>query len=320
MVIFSPRDAGGFERPQDRRQDQAVRDRAGDVANQDAGVLTAAGDLGERPGGDRILEGGLQRGGRVGQRLGVPDGERPDDPVVGQGDGQAGAAVVEGELHLGILPRSASTADLNRIVVNPGEGGWFSSYEPLVKRSAMEYRVTCGCGQSIPVSAGAAGTRVECSCGRVVEVPSLREMRRQSGEPETTNPELLIKRMLLAGELPPGPDCNRCGRSDAALLTVVAECERCRVRRPGRWDWLVIAIFSWPFALLAHLWERRSGEVQIHGRDMILNLPIRLCLACRMEARSRAAIAAMLRAVPAYARLLERYPKAKLARPTEREG
>jgi hypothetical protein len=179
----------------------------------------------------------------------------------------------------------------------------------------MEYRVTCGCGKAVAVSAGAAGSRVTCDCGRSVDVPSLRELRRLSGEADTVNPVLVIEKMLAAGELPLAQDCAICGRADAAVVKVVAECERRWLRRPGRWDWLVVAIFSLPLAILAHIWQRSRSEVQEFGRDVILTLPLRLCTSCREDVRSRTDIAALLAEVPIYAQLLNRYPDAKLSLP-----
>jgi hypothetical protein len=177
----------------------------------------------------------------------------------------------------------------------------------------MEYQLKCVCGQTLPVSAGAAGTRLLCSCGRTVEVPSLRELRRQSGEAPTANPVMAIEHLLATQQLPLESTCNSCGREGAEIVKFVAECERRWLRRPGRWDWVVVAIFSLPIALLTHLWIRRTGEVREYGRDVILDLPLRLCPACRPEMRTRSQMAAALRTVPIYAQLLNRYPKAKLS-------
>jgi hypothetical protein len=177
----------------------------------------------------------------------------------------------------------------------------------------MDYQVPCGCGKSVAVNAGAAGSRVTCGCGRAVEVPSLRELRRLGGEADTVNPVLVIERMLADGELPAAGGCSGCGRADAEVVKVVAECERRWFRRPGRWDWLIVAVFSWPIALITYWVDRRSGEVKEFGRDVVLTLPIRLCDECRAEMRTPADVANFLSAVPVYSRLLDRYPDAKLS-------
>src|SRR6476660_4339078 len=126
----------------------------------------------------------------------------------------------------------------------------------------MEYQVPCGCGKAVAVSAGAAGSRVTCGCGRAVDVPSLRALRRLGGEADTVNPVLVIERMLAAGELPPPGGWTGGGRADAEVVKVVAECERRWLRQPGRWDWLFVALFSLPIAMITYWVERRSGEVK----------------------------------------------------------
>ena len=45
---------------------------------------------------------------------------------------------------------------------------------------------------------------------------------------------------------------------------------------------------------------------------VILTLPLRVCDHCRAEVRRPAAVKALLRQVPVYARLLDKYPKAKV--------
>src|SRR5947209_20168062 len=67
---------------------------------------------------------------------------------------------------------------------------------------AMRLVVPCECGNPVSVMEGDAGSTVTCRCGRAVSVPSLRELRRQSGAPETRpSPEMAIEALLLAGKL-----------------------------------------------------------------------------------------------------------------------
>jgi hypothetical protein len=178
----------------------------------------------------------------------------------------------------------------------------------------MEYQLQCVCGQTIPVNAGAAGSRLTCNCGQTVEVPSLRELRRQSGQDVTANPVLMIERLMAKKELPPGKDCSRCGRDSTETVVFVAECERRWIKQPGKWDWLAVAVFSVPIALFTHLWVRQQRVQDTHqfGRDIVLDLPLRLCPACRAESRTPSEIAKALRTVPVYAQLLDRYPEAKI--------
>ena len=66
---------------------------------EDAGVLAAAGDLGERSSADRVGEdvGDGRRG--IGQRRRGTDRQRADEALVGQVDFEAGPAVVEMDAH-----------------------------------------------------------------------------------------------------------------------------------------------------------------------------------------------------------------------------
>ena len=93
-------DALLFEGPQHRRQDEAVGHRPGDVADEDAGVLAAAGELGERRRADGIGAGpaamacsGSASGGAGRMASG------PTTRSSGRFTLQAGAAVIEGDAH-----------------------------------------------------------------------------------------------------------------------------------------------------------------------------------------------------------------------------
>lgn len=183
----------------------------------------------------------------------------------------------------------------------------------------MDYQVPCDCGKSVAVNAGAAGSRVTCGCGRAVDVPSFRELRRLNGEDFNVNPVIEIRELLAAGRLPP-PSCVRCGRDNAEAVTIVAECERRWVRREGRWRWLTF-FFILPFGLfyaLAHAAMPSTAEVLNAG--LTLRLPLRICPTCRSGLSGRRELRDVLREVPAYARLLDRYPKAKLKASVEPSG
>jgi hypothetical protein len=44
------------------------------------------------------------------------------------------------------------------------------------------YEITCSsCGKLLTISAGQAGSQLDCECGKVVDVPTIRELRRQFG-------------------------------------------------------------------------------------------------------------------------------------------
>jgi hypothetical protein len=176
----------------------------------------------------------------------------------------------------------------------------------------MEYRVTCGCGKALAVSEGAAGSAVACPCGRSVEVPSLRELRRLNGLPETTHPVLVIQRLLAAGELPPPGGCTRCGRHDADTVHVTAVCERRWTRRRSEFRFGIPSLLWFARLLIADS-GGRNEDVQEFGWDVTLRLPLRMCPVCRPDLRRGAVLRETLRQVPAYAQLIDRYPDAKLS-------
>jgi tetratricopeptide (TPR) repeat protein len=77
----------------------------------------------------------------------------------------------------------------------------------------MEIRLPCECGQQVPVTAQAIGGVIQCTCGRIVQVPSLAELKTmfpvgdvsQSGgrenPPETGSPLPLPRSVKVLGSL-----------------------------------------------------------------------------------------------------------------------
>jgi hypothetical protein len=168
----------------------------------------------------------------------------------------------------------------------------------------VEYAVSCECGRSHRVSAGAAGTRLACACGRQVIVPSLHVLRRQAGE-AVLGPELLIEDALRRGELPTSSSCARCGEVTAHCAWVWAECEQAQIKEPG-WTISPLALlFGW-------LILRRSGETRVLGRDLSFRLPIRLCAGCCGGLGGRG-LREVFAKEPLYQRLLDKYPQASLS-------
>ena len=102
---------------QDRRQEQTVRHGPRHVADEDAGVFAAARDLGQRTGADGAPQGFGHGGGRVGERSGRADRQRPDDAVVRQVHVEAGAAVIKMNAHGGSGSRENSGAREVKIIV-----------------------------------------------------------------------------------------------------------------------------------------------------------------------------------------------------------
>jgi hypothetical protein len=175
----------------------------------------------------------------------------------------------------------------------------------------VEFRVTCGCGHSVPVSPGQAGGTVACRCGAAVTVPSLRELRAAAGLPAPVHPELAVRQLLQSGRMTAGP-CAVCGAGADTPVACVVECER-SFRKSGGGHWTVHLLVSVLAALLVHwLVLFRDRDTRVFGRDLILTLPLPLCEVCRGGLTSQAEVKKALGQVPEYQRLLEQYPHAKV--------
>ena len=156
----------------------------------------------------------------------------------------------------------------------------------------MDFTITCQCGESTTVTEAAAGRAIDCSCGRTIKVPSFRELRECAGLPaDNVSPVLLITHLLVKGELYPPADCVWCAAESDAVLHLQIDCERAWVRGGGfRWGVLLtslllpVKIFSW-----------EPGEE--HGKDLIFELPVTVCLKCRhrLEPRRRRNILPIVR-------------------------
>jgi hypothetical protein len=227
----------------------------------------------------------------------------------------------------------------------------------------MDYQLECACGKAVPVTEGMAGTTVPCTCGRIVSVPSLVELRQSAGRPAyDTSPELFIPMMIRDGELPPA-GCIRCGNPAAEAVDAVAECERVWKEHLGRTGILMFPILIFwrsgetrefgrdldvpvpfkvcracrrglenplpaAFAVLKYILAAAAVLV-LMARPLWALLPLAAALLAwgveKLAARrQRAAVRNFLQFVPAYGRLLEKYPKAhiscKLLTPEKQPG
>ncbi|HTK75793.1 MAG TPA: hypothetical protein VL371_11090 [Gemmataceae bacterium] len=171
----------------------------------------------------------------------------------------------------------------------------------------MEFKAVCECGTTHAVTAADAGAKIPCACGRTVSVPSLGKLRQQGLVPDQTHPVLAINRMLEAGELPPTAGCVRCGVATDRVVKIEAECERTWVRRQDEFKWWYVFL---PWIILLAWAANRHPETKLHGSDVILTLPLRVCEHCLAETRSPAGLQSLLRQVPVYERLLAKYPEA----------
>jgi hypothetical protein len=176
----------------------------------------------------------------------------------------------------------------------------------------VEFEVVCPCGQSIAVSAAQSGSAVACRCGAMVPVPSLRQLRAAAGLPPPEHPEVTVKRLLQSGKMAAGP-CVVCGAGSITPVECVVECERAgRKSASGHW---IINVLTIVLAALFYHWllffrDRRDEEPRVLGRDVVLTLPLPVCLVCRSGLTNQAEIKKALGQVPEYRRPLERYPRA----------
>lgn len=175
----------------------------------------------------------------------------------------------------------------------------------------MDYQLTCRCGNHLSVSEGAAGSQLPCSCGRMINVPTLRELRAATGG-SALAPEFEVERLLLSGWTPEGEQCVCCGAS-AEIHRFWVQCDKAIVAQSGHhsiWAHLLLLLVTPLGALLARR-ERDRGSSVEHGRDIVYRLPLRACDRCRNELKKEEALMKALRSVPVYARLLEKYPSAR---------
>jgi hypothetical protein len=182
----------------------------------------------------------------------------------------------------------------------------------------MKYRVNCSCGDSVSVSETEAGSQVKWWCGRVVEVPSLRELRRQAGEPgPTVSPEMAIEALLLSGSLPEEEQCILCGVPTDGCVYCRTECERAYVRRSGSPTWARALAFL-TFGLLGYVVVSATPRLeQEWGKDRIFSLPLRVCKGCRGRLTSTKAVKDAMCRVPLYRQLLKKFPGTKVSLPAD---
>ena len=99
IVIALARDAGRFENLQHRREDQPIRHRPGDVADDNAGRFSPASQFGQRRRAVRPLEQSPQIAYGIGQRRRILVRQLANDPVARQFDIQAGSTIFKAKAH-----------------------------------------------------------------------------------------------------------------------------------------------------------------------------------------------------------------------------
>jgi hypothetical protein len=181
----------------------------------------------------------------------------------------------------------------------------------------MFYRIPCQCGDDVTVAETLAGTKIPCHCGRMVAIPSLRELRRLSGShQEEIQPEMEVESLLLANRLPEEDCCILCGAATDHSICCRTECEKAQVKT-DRWPWWVwLLVLLTCGAILAFgmivVLAGTKGQTTEHGKDRTYDLPLRICADCRQQLTNELEIKDAMWEVPAYQRLLEKYPDAKV--------
>jgi hypothetical protein len=168
-------------------------------------------------------------------------------------------------------------------------------------------------------SAVQAGNRYTCPCGHELVVPSLSRLKMAAGE-AVLSPEVRLEQMLQLGLLPQQAHCVVCRRATTGVTYFWAVCERAFVKKDSSRVWWVIAL-SWIFlGWLGLLLLFRARDDRVHGSDVQLRLPLRACPECAPVLAEAGRLEDAVLAVPVYADLLDKYPRAELALDAERKG
>jgi hypothetical protein len=183
----------------------------------------------------------------------------------------------------------------------------------------MTYPVRCACGKVYQISASLAGSHYTCACGKELVVPSLSQLKMAAGE-EVLSPVVRLEHMAQLGMLPQETRCVTCGQATTGVTHFWAICERAFVKRDPNREWWVVAL-GWLFlGWLALLILLRARDDRVHGSDVRLRLPLRVCPECAPDLAGPGALSEAVLGVPLYADLLNQYPAAELALDAERKG
>src|SRR5262245_52954331 len=116
----------------------------------------------------------------------------------------------------------------------------------------MDYPVQCECGHKFQVAGTLAGTKWTCHCGRIIAIPSLSELKHQSGD-IAAPPELIIQSMLIDGQLPEEDWCVICESDTENTCWLNVVCESITIQRRERLGCLSMMILALkPWALIGY--------------------------------------------------------------------
>ncbi len=172
------------------------------------------------------------------------------------------------------------------------------------------YPVRCECGKSHQVPGSAAGTALTCDCRRIIEVPSFAKLKASVGE-SSVSIDLVIRHMLANDELPVESDCVICFRTTKHQATFQLECEREEIARSSKLRWFEFLILCLsPIRMILMAYE--SEDPQMSGRDVILELPIRICEECEPDLKTGADVRAAMQKSDIYSQLFEKFPDSRV--------
>jgi hypothetical protein len=175
--------------------------------------------------------------------------------------------------------------------------------------------VNCTCGKSIEVMESQAGTILTCACGKDVSVPRLSELRRQSSETTCdASPELVVRYEYGSGKEAVGGDaCACCSGVPVNRVLCFIECEKPRSKGEHSWlFWICISLLSLPWAFLYYVVRLGQRSEMTEGKSFEFYLS--LCSSCREAPLEGDLLRKIVRQEPAFARLLAKYPAAKVWR------
>ena len=168
--------------------------------------------------------------------------------------------------------------------------------------------VECECTQRKPVTPSQCGTTVKCYCGRSIAVPRLSQLKLDCGQSNLSTLER-CRVMLRDLQLPKSDTCQVCNLKRGTVISCVVQCESEAVHAPGYWTTLLkMMLAPW---MIASMLARDYHNVEHHGRDTAISLPVPVCDQCEPQFRkSEAARRDALRRTDIYAKLLDEFPDA----------
>ncbi len=123
-------------------------------------------------------------------------------------------------------------------------------------------------------------------------------------------PDFEVEVLLEKNLLPLESTCDECGKPTNQVVSVYVECSRVTIVPPRSRTNLLMTALLWPVvAFFLYYWGQQRRLARERGTDRIYRLPVRICDAC-LERKEE--LPKLLAHTPLYARLLSKYPQAKI--------